>query len=433
MRILALLCLAAVAQAAPPACTTQFQYNCSATTLGGYTVITPLAATGETQIEGFNSSNAVVFDTTIPIPPVGSAASDTPTQQAVLQAETLLAAALGDSPCGTPSCIAPNPGGSLVITNSTTSSYVAQDTVVSQQINQYATTLQATVNGQTVFQQTYAAALSDPAVQAAVSAADAILTADHATPGAPVQTSSSSGLQSSQSSYVLTSDTVSTGNVTNTSTFTYGPATIVVGPNQTDAFFVASGQEDININRNTQYYAARNVVTTDTYLTTQTYTIQGAGGIAYSACDINRDGVVNVLDVQDILKQASGASPPGDGDLNGDGVVNVVDIEFVIDAILGYGCAAVNTGTSSVTATAVRSLPAMAVDAEGNRYLVDPGANRIRKLSADGTLSTVVVVGLDRPAGVAVDAAGNLYVTESGSHRVFKLFAGTITTVGERR
>jgi serine/threonine-protein kinase len=75
----------------------------------------------------------------------------------------------------------------------------------------------------------------------------------------------------------------------------------------------------------------------------------------------------------------------------------------------------------------------MAVDAEGNRYLVDPGANRIRKLSADGTLSTVVVVGLDRPAGVAVDAAGNLYVTESGSHRVFKLFAGTITTVGERR
>jgi hypothetical protein len=284
-----------------------------------------------------------------------------------------------------------------------------------------------------VFQQTYATAFSDPAVQAAVSAANAILMADHATPGTPVQTSSSSALQSSQSSYVLTSDTVSTGNVTNTTTGTFGPAVIVVSLNQTEVFFVLSGQEDININTNIQYYADRNVVTTDTYLTTQTYTIQGAGGIAYSACDINRDGVVNVLDVQDILKQASGASPPGASDLNGDGVVDVVDIEFVIDAILGYGCAAVNPGTSSVTATAVRSLPSMAVDAVGNRYIVDPGANRIRKLSADGTLSTVVVVGLDRPAGVAVDAAGNLYVTESGSHRVFKLFAGTITTVGERR
>ena len=41
-----------------------------------------------------------------------------------------------------------------MITNSTTSSYVAQDTVVSQQVNQYSTTLKATVNGQTVFQQT---------------------------------------------------------------------------------------------------------------------------------------------------------------------------------------------------------------------------------------------------------------------------------------
>ena len=71
-----------------------------------------------------------------------------------------------------------------MVTNSTTSSYVAQDTTVSQQVNQYATTLKATVSGQTVFEQTYAAASGDPAVQAAVSAADAILTADRATPNA---------------------------------------------------------------------------------------------------------------------------------------------------------------------------------------------------------------------------------------------------------
>jgi hypothetical protein len=425
-----------VAQATPPACTTQFQYDCAAATLGGYTVITPLASTGQTQIEGFNASNAVVFNQTLPIPPVGSAASDVPTQQAVLQADALLAAQSGQAStlpaCGSPPCLALNPGGSLVITNSTTSSYVAQDSVVSQLVNQYSTTLKATLGSQTVFEQTYAAAFSDPAVQAAVSAADGILTADHATPGAPAQASSSTGLQSSQSSYVLTGDTAATGAAT-PSTTTFGPAAIAVGDNQTEVFIVLAGQEDINVNVNTEYFADRNIVTTDTYLTTQTYTIQGTGGIAYSACDINRDGVVNVLDVQDILKQASGASPPGASDLNGDGVVDVVDIEFVIDAILGYGCAAVNPGTSSVTATAVRSLPSMAVDAVGNRYIVDPGANRIRKLSADGTLSTVVVVGLDHPAGVAVDAAGNLYVTDSGSHRVFKLFAGTITTVGERR
>ena len=438
MKILAILCMATAAQAAPQACATQFQYNCSSSTLGGYTVITPLASTGQTQIEGFSSSNAVVFNETLPIPPSGSAASDTPTQQAVLQADALLAAQSGQASTlpacssASPPCLAPDPGGETVITNSTTSNYVAHDTPVTQQVNQYATTLKATVNGQTVFEQTYAGAFSDPAVQAAVSAADAILTADRATPGAPVQTASSSALQGSQSSYVLTGDTTATGTPTVTDTYIFGPVAIPVGANQSEVFLVLAGQEDINVNTNTEYFADRDVVTTDTYLTTQTYTIQGTGGTAYSACDINRDGVTNVTDVQDIVSQALGTKSLTASDLNGDGVVDVVDIQFVIDASLNLGCAAVNPGTSSITATAVRSLPATAADAEDNRYIIDPGANRIRKLAADGTESTVVVVGLERPAGVAVDAAGNLYVTDSG-HRVFKLFAGTITTVEKRR
>jgi hypothetical protein len=53
-----MLLAAGLAQAAPPACGTQFQYSCSAATLGGYTVITPLASTGQTQIIGYNASNA---------------------------------------------------------------------------------------------------------------------------------------------------------------------------------------------------------------------------------------------------------------------------------------------------------------------------------------------------------------------------------------
>ena len=445
MKILAILCLAAVAKAAPPACITQFQYNCAVATLGGYTVITPLAGTGETQIEGFNTSNAVVFNLTLPIPPSGSAASDTPTQQAVLQADALLAVQSGQASTlpacssASPPCIAPDPGGSTVITNSTTSSYVAQDTTVSQQVNQYATTLKATVNGQTVFQQTYAAAFSDPAVQAAVSAADAILTADHATPGSPIQTSSSSVLQGSQSSYVLTGDTTATGTPTVTDTETFGPAAIPVGANQSEVFLVLAGQKDINVNTNTDYFADRNVVTTDTYLTTQTYTIQGTGGVAYSACDINRDGVTNVLDVQDILGQASGASPPGASDLNGDGVVNVVDIQFVIDASLNLGCAAVNTGTSTTSVAAITLLRVMgdivkvagiAVDAAGNLYIADSGRHRIRKLSANGALSTVAD-NLD-PAGIALDAAGDLHIADSGNHRILRLSAaGTLSTVSE--
>ena len=440
-------------------------------------MITRLASTGQTQITGYNASNAVVFTQTLPIPPSGSAASDVPTQQAVLQADALLAVSLGWAQAETlpacsssgPPCLAPNPGGAFVTTNSTTSSYVAEDTPVSQQVNQSSTTLKATLNGQTVFEQTYASAFSHPAVQAAVSAADAILTADHATPGAPVQTSSSTVLQSSQLSYVLTGDTAATGNTTITYVVTFGPAAIVVGDNQSDVFIVLTGQEDVNVNTNNEYFAARNDVTTDIYLTTQTYTIQGTGGVAYSSCDVNRDGITNVADVQDIINQALGLSPAAASDLNGDGVVNAVDIQFVINASLNLGCAAVSPGTSSrsfteavsrsmivpgigtlstvagngspgysgdggpATGAQIMNPARVAVDVAGNLYIADSHNHRIRKVAPDGTISTVAGNGdagdLD-PAGLAVDAAGDLYIADSGNHRIRKLSAnGTISTV----
>jgi hypothetical protein len=183
----------------------------------------------------------------------------------------LLAAALAQA------AIAPNPGTPTVVTNSTTSSYVTVQTPVTQQVNQYSTTLKAILNGsQTVFQQTSAVAFSDPAVQAAVSTADAILTGDNANPSAPAQTSTSTVLQSTQvSNGPIVQSTTATGNTTATDVVTFGPATIMVGDNLSDTFTVLSGQEDINVNTDTEYYAYQNVTTTNTYLTTQTYTISG--------------------------------------------------------------------------------------------------------------------------------------------------------------
>jgi hypothetical protein len=58
-----------------------------------------------------------------------------------------------------------------------------------------------------------------------------------------------------------------------------------------------------------------------------------------SPCDINGDGVTNVVDVQLIINEALGVAPAVD-DLNGDGVVNVVDVQIVINAALGLGCSA---------------------------------------------------------------------------------------------
>jgi uncharacterized protein (TIGR03437 family) len=240
-----------------------------------------------------------------------------------------------------------NPGGQNVITFSFTNDPTFVNTPVSQSVNQYQTKLIAVTNGVAVFQQTYAVAFSDPSVQNAISQADEVLTSDGATFGSPVLTSTSATLQSSVLSYVPTSPTldlstligcteggiISTAtcsgvSVTNTAepaTVTFGPATIMVGPNYSDQFFVLAGQEDV---------------------------IQGTGGVAYSPCDVNRDGKTNITDVQGMINEALGDSPPAN-DLNLDGVVNVVDIQIVMGAAINGVCLASASPPAGPTITAM--------------------------------------------------------------------------------
>ncbi len=92
----------------------------------------------------------------------------------------------------------------------------------------------------------------------------------------------------------------------------------------------------------------------------------------------------------------------------------------------------------------------VAVDAAGNLYIADSINNRVRKVSASGTITTIAGSGttgyagggysgdggpatdarLNYPSGVAVDAAGNLYIADGNNHRVRKVStSGTITTV----
>ncbi|MFF7097149.1 RICIN domain-containing protein [Streptomyces rubradiris] len=87
----------------------------------------------------------------------------------------------------------------------------------------------------------------------------------------------------------------------------------------------------------------------------------------------------------------------------------------------------------------------LALDNEGALYVVDSNNHRVRKITADGKISTVVGAGvagfsgdggpataarLNLPMGVAVDSTGTLYVTEYHNNRVRKITTdGTISTV----
>jgi hypothetical protein len=288
----AILLGCAIVHAGPlPACGGQFDYSCASPTPGGFTVITPLTGIGSTEITGFNSSNAVVFDQTIPIPPSGPAGADV--QLSVLNADAQLALQSGQEntlPACTLSsttiCVLTSPPDGVFTSNAFTYSYVAMDTPLTQQVNQYSTTLIATLNGSHVFSETFGAPFSNPTVQAAVLLADALLNGDGATFGSPFLASGSTSLAGSQLSYLQTGEQ-NTGTVQETTTELFGPNFIigctVAAENCLDfgdqlfpaLMFIQPGQLDINLRTNIEVAIDRNVVTTNTFLTTQTYEIDG--------------------------------------------------------------------------------------------------------------------------------------------------------------
>ena len=87
----------------------------------------------------------------------------------------------------------------------------------------------------------------------------------------------------------------------------------------------------------------------------------------------------------------------------------------------------------------------LALDTAGNLYIADSGNNVVRKVTADGIITTVAGIGtpgysgdggpavaaqLNSPGGVALDPSGNLYVADTGNHVIRKVAAnGTMSTV----
>jgi DNA-binding CsgD family transcriptional regulator len=94
----------------------------------------------------------------------------------------------------------------------------------------------------------------------------------------------------------------------------------------------------------------------------------------------------------------------------------------------GSGRAAYGGDGGPATASDLNLPTGLAFDSSGNVYIADSGNNRVRKVSPDGTITTVAGDGtsavLARPSAVAVSPSGVLFITDTENHRVVKLLGG---------
>jgi uncharacterized protein (TIGR03437 family) len=116
-----------------------------------------------------------------------------------------------------------------------------------------------------------------------------------------------------------------------------------------------------------------------------------------------------------------------------------------ISTVAGNGTLGFSGDGGSPTSAELRLPDGVAVDSAGNIFIADETNNRIRKVTAAGTISTVAGNGtagfsgdggfatsaeLFEPGGIAVDGAGNLFIADSMNNRIRKVTpAGTISTV----
>jgi NHL repeat len=131
-----------------------------------------------------------------------------------------------------------------------------------------------------------------------------------------------------------------------------------------------------------------------------------------------------------------------DSDSNAARSIDTASRDAVVTA--GTGAAGARGDGGPGTSAELSSPFGIAIDADGTTYVADRANNKVRKITSAGTISTFAGTGtagsggdggaataatLNLPRGVAVHG-GSVYIAETGGHRIRKVAAdGTISTV----
>ena len=132
----------------------------------------------------------------------------------------------------------------------------------------------------------------------------------------------------------------------------------------------------------------------------------------------------------------------------GNGRIRKISTGGIITTVAGGGSPTSGNGDGGPATDAKLFAPGdVVIDGSGNLYISEGGigGSRIRRVSANGTISTIAgngtlsfsgdgglatSTGLNVPLGIAQDTSGNLYIADGGNFRIRKVSTtGIITTV----
>ena len=132
---------------------------------------------------------------------------------------------------------------------------------------------------------------------------------------------------------------------------------------------------------------------------------------------------------------------------NGNYSVRKISVTGIITTIAGSGTSGFSGDCGPAINAQLSPVFGLAFDLAGNLLIADSGANRIRRVTADGSIATVAGTGdcgsggdggpaataqICRPTGIAADSAGNLFIADTGNNRIRQISPdGSITTLAE--
>lgn len=100
--------------------------------------------------------------------------------------------------------------------------------------------------------------------------------------------------------------------------------------------------------------------------------------------------------------------------------VRRVSADGTITTAAGTGKAG-SGGDGGLAVQAQLNIPSsVSVDVAGNLYIADTGNRSVRKVSPDGKITTAVSVGIVSPVYAVVDPAGNIYIADADAGKILK-------------